>query len=105
MNWFKFFLLLLIVNPIVTYSEIEIANVFGLISKNPNKTLKFVELRSATFFTEEIKTTGTVSFNDDGLMSKYIATPIKSEIHITDNTLLLLDDDEKREISLANHPE
>ncbi|CAC9642283.1 hypothetical protein [uncultured Gammaproteobacteria bacterium] len=104
MNWFKFFLLLLIVNPIVTYSEIEIANVFGLISKNPNKTLKFVELRSATFFTEEIKTTGTVSFNDDGLMSKYIATPIKSEIHITDNTLLLLDDDGKREIPLANHP-
>jgi hypothetical protein len=28
-------------------------------------------LHSATFFTEEIKTTGTVSFNDDGLMSKY----------------------------------
>jgi hypothetical protein len=59
-------------NPIVAYSEIEIADVFGLVSKNPNKSLKFVELRSATFFTEEIKTTGTVSFNDDGLMSKYI---------------------------------
>jgi hypothetical protein len=46
-------------NPIVAYSEIEIADVFGLVSKNPNKSLKFVELRSATFFTEEIKTTGT----------------------------------------------
>jgi hypothetical protein len=43
-------------NPIVAYSEIEIADVFGLVSKNPNKSLKFVELRSATFFTEEIKT-------------------------------------------------
>ncbi|CAC9456882.1 LolA-related protein [bacterium endosymbiont of Bathymodiolus sp. 5 South] len=104
MNWFKFFLLLLMANPIVAYSEIEIADVFGLVSKNPNKSLKFVELRSATFFTEEIKTTGTVSFNDDGLMSKYIAAPRKSEIHITDNTLLLLDDNGKREILLANYP-
>jgi hypothetical protein len=51
-------------NPIVAYSEIEIADVFGLVSKNSNKSLKFVELHSATFFTEEIKTTGTVSFND-----------------------------------------
>jgi hypothetical protein len=49
MNWFKFFLLLLMANPIVAYSEIEIADVFGLVSKNPNKSLKFVELRSATF--------------------------------------------------------
>jgi hypothetical protein len=48
MNWFKFFLLLLMANPIVAYSEIEIADVFGLVSKNPNKSLKFVELRSAT---------------------------------------------------------
>jgi hypothetical protein len=36
--------------------------------------------------------------------SKYIAAPRKSEIHITDNTLLLLDDNGKREILLANYP-
>jgi hypothetical protein len=42
-------------------------------------------LFSGSLSVEEIKTTGTVSFNDDGLMSKYIAAPRKSEIHITDN--------------------
>lgn len=100
----RFLSLLLIVASSVAYSNIGIDDVFDMISKNSRKPLKFVEIHSATFFTEEIKTTGIVSFSDNGIMSKYIISPKKSEIHIVNNTLSLSDNEGVRRISLSNHP-
>jgi hypothetical protein len=87
-----------------SYSSSDIDDVFDMISKNSNKSLKFVEIHSETLFTKEIKLTGIVSFSSNGAMSKYIITPKKSEIHIVNNTLSLLNSEGVSSVSLTSYP-
>ncbi len=88
----------------VVYSNLSIDHIFDLIANNSNKSLNFVEIHSETFFTEEIRTTGSVAFSDNGAMSKYITTPNKFEMHIVGNTLSLINGEDVKSISLANYP-
>jgi len=104
MYWsgFVFFLMTMFSN--VACSNFDVSNTFDMIAKNSSKSLKFVEIHSETLFTKEIKVTGRVLFSKNGAMSKYNITPNKSEMHIVNNTLSLLNSEGVKSVSLVNYP-
>ncbi|MBT6914414.1 MAG: hypothetical protein HOA38_03100 [Candidatus Marinimicrobia bacterium] len=104
MYWpgFVFFLMAMFSNS--ACSNFDASNVLDMIAKNSNKSLNFVEIHSETFFTKEIEVTGVVLFGKSGTMSKYIATPSKSEMHIVNNTLSLVSSEGVKSMSLDNYP-
>jgi len=104
MGWpsLVFFLMMMLSSS--SYSSPDIDDIFDMIAKNPTKSLKFVEIHSETLFTKEIKLTGSVSFGGNGAMSKYIITPKKSEMHIVNNTLSLLNSEGVSSVSLTSYP-
>jgi len=89
----------------IAYAKIEVNTIFDNIVQNSSKSRNFIEVHSETFFTNEIISTGIVSLSSDGVMSKYIHAPKKSESHITEETLLLINNEGKeKSVIIANYP-